>query len=103
MTIPQKMIPHLFFIVLSSNRESLTYFRIRLLASEHFLVDRAGFEPAAFRFFSLMRTGRSLAHIQAYQAELPAPALEIIQGLNSLSKQNEKEAGVCQDHVGCLP
>ena len=39
------------------------------------LVDRAGFEPAAFRFFfAWMRTGRSLApeHIRAYQAELPA-------------------------------
>ena len=39
------------------------------------LVDRAGFEPAAFRFLSQMRTGRSLALIQAYQAELPAPAV----------------------------
>ena len=39
------------------------------------MVDRAGFEPAAFRFFlAWMRTGRSLApySIWAYQAELPA-------------------------------
>ena len=39
------------------------------------MVDRAGFEPAAFRFFfARMRTGRSLAPelIWAYQAELPA-------------------------------
>ncbi len=38
-------------------------------------MDRAGFEPAAFRFsFAWMRTGRSLApkQIRAYQAELPA-------------------------------
>ena len=68
------------------------------------MVDRAGFEPAAFRFFSLMRTGRSLAPIQAYQAELPAPVLQIIRGLNSLSNVRVKEGnGVCQDHVGCLP
>ena len=39
------------------------------------MVDRAGFEPAAFRFFfAWMRTGRSLAPelVRAYQAELPA-------------------------------
>ena len=52
-----------------------------------FMVDRAGFEPAAFRFFSLMRTGRSLALIQAYQAELPAPALETMRGIKQFIVQ----------------
>ena len=57
-------------------------------------MDRAGFEPAAFRFFSLMRTGRSLALIQAYQAELPAPALQIMRGLNSLSNVSAEDGKV---------
>jgi hypothetical protein len=44
------------------------------------VVDRAGFEPATFRFFfASMRTRRSLALFNCfvvYQAELPAPGSE---------------------------
>ena len=68
---------------------------------KRFLVDRAGFEPAAFRFFFLMRTGRSLALIQAYQAELPAPALEIVRGIKQFIECKIGMFG--QDQVGCLP
>ena len=55
------------------------------------MVDRAGFEPATFRFFfASMRTRRSLAPFQqfrAYQAELPA--LGPLENLHAFKRLSE--------------
>ena len=61
----------------AEGRETRYRIMVGRLTGGQVVVDRAGFEPAAFRFFfRLMRTGRSLAPILlfrwVYQAELPA-------------------------------
>jgi hypothetical protein len=56
------------------------------------VMDRAGFEPATFRFFfAPMRTGRSLAlfnHSAVYQAELPA--LGSVENLHAFKRLSQK-------------
>lgn len=56
---------------------------MRPIAHAAIVVDRAGFEPATFRFPGLLalQTGRSLAHFaMAYQAELPARSTSTVVG-----------------------